>query len=268
MEALSMADLLAQTNQTLREYGLYQQGWRAAESAGKRIAGYCNYNAKLISLSRVLMMKATYAEQNETILHEVAHALTPGHSHDHVWKAKLIEMGGTGKRTHDIETPKGRYKIMCPKCGEITTRHMLSGAMKHLLNPTSWVTHTHNGCGARLFAVDTVTGRGGPHVNTLKTIDAGLNQILEQAGVAVPTAASKPTPKPAEGPACRCGCGDRTRGGMYLPGHDARHVSEIFAHWLESDYTTDVALLMLDHAPKLAAKLRARIEAHATKNYK
>lgn len=28
---------------------------------------------------------------------------------------------------------------------------------------------------------------------------------------------------PAAGPDCQCGCGERTRGGKYKPGHDARH---------------------------------------------
>jgi hypothetical protein len=28
---------------------------------------------------------------------------------------------------------------------------------------------------------------------------------------------------PATGPECQCGCGERTKGGKYRPGHDARH---------------------------------------------
>jgi hypothetical protein len=30
-------------------------------------------------------------------------------------------------------------------------------------------------------------------------------------------------PAPATGPDCQCGCGERTRGGKFKPGHDARY---------------------------------------------
>ena len=77
------------------------------------------------------------------VLHEIAHALTPGHSHDDVWRSKCLEIGGDGEtytagaeRAEDgtllkINLPKPkpvekktrplvyRYIKVCDKCGTL-----------------------------------------------------------------------------------------------------------------------------------------------------
>jgi len=56
-----------------------------------RTAGSCSWVTKTIKL------QPTYVEKNEieiiknTILHEIAHALTPKHGHNKFWKRKAIE---------------------------------------------------------------------------------------------------------------------------------------------------------------------------------
>jgi len=59
-----------------------------------------------------------------TILHEIAHALTEGHHHDTVWQAKLLEIGGDGKRcyssndTNTVERkPRTLYQAFCQEHG-------------------------------------------------------------------------------------------------------------------------------------------------------
>lgn len=78
------------------EHGL--AGWEFQFDGAKRRLGYCNYRRKLISMS----LKSSYANDEpvntNTLLHEIAHALTAGHHHDKVWKAKCIEIGGDGER--------------------------------------------------------------------------------------------------------------------------------------------------------------------------
>ena len=44
-------------------------------------------------------------EFRETVLHEIAHVLTPGERHSYVWRRVLLEIGGNGRRTHSLPTP-------------------------------------------------------------------------------------------------------------------------------------------------------------------
>lgn len=51
-----------------------------------------------ISLSKHYAQLLPADEIRETMLHEIAHALTPGHQHNHVWKAKAVEIGAKPER--------------------------------------------------------------------------------------------------------------------------------------------------------------------------
>ena len=63
-----------------------------------RRLGICKYHTKMITLSKEFVEKAQEDMVKDTILHEIAHALTKGHHHDQVWKAKCVEIGGNGMR--------------------------------------------------------------------------------------------------------------------------------------------------------------------------
>ncbi|QXN73599.1 SprT-like protease [Gordonia phage AikoCarson] len=75
--------------------------WGVRIDNAKRRAGVCRYNVREISFSAHLLALRTYDESLNTISHEVAHALTPGHKHDHVWAAKHRELGGDGLRCYE-----------------------------------------------------------------------------------------------------------------------------------------------------------------------
>jgi len=88
--------------------------------------GCCSYTRKTISLSKHLCEINDLDRIKNTILHEIAHALTEGHHHDHVWKAKAIELGCTGARCYSEDTTKiikGKYVYCCPNCDKETTTH-------------------------------------------------------------------------------------------------------------------------------------------------
>jgi predicted metal-dependent hydrolase len=72
--------------------------WTFKFDGSKRRFGQCNETDKQISLSRKLTFLNTPERVKRTIVHEIAHALTPRHGHDKVWKEKCIEIGGDGIR--------------------------------------------------------------------------------------------------------------------------------------------------------------------------
>lgn len=69
--------------------------------------GLCDYNEKTIYINPMTFYVMTFQQVRNIILHEVAHALCPDQGHNEVWKAKCIELGGTG----NIRQPIG--KITC-----------------------------------------------------------------------------------------------------------------------------------------------------------
>lgn len=49
----------------------------------------------------------------------------------------------------------------------------------------------------------------------------------EPEPVKVAKSAASVAPRPATGPDCLCGCGEKTKGGRFRPGHDARYHSRL-----------------------------------------
>ena len=84
-----------QIEQKMQEHGLV--GWiYTRNNRLTKTAGRCRYGYRIIELSGWLLDNNTEEEIMQTLLHEIAHALTKGHGHDRVWKAKCIEIGGKG----------------------------------------------------------------------------------------------------------------------------------------------------------------------------
>lgn len=102
------------------EHGLY--GWNFKwDNAAKRF-GQCNYRTATISMSKRLTVQRTEDAVRNTILHEIAHALTPGAGHGPRWRAKALAIGCNGKRcSDDPVTVKPNWIGKCPnghKVGE------------------------------------------------------------------------------------------------------------------------------------------------------
>lgn len=53
---------------------------------------------------------------------------------------------------------------------------------------------------------------------------------------------------------CKCGCGEKTGGGLYRPGHDARHVSALVNQYRVGSIDRDEAHRILEHSDKLQTK--------------
>jgi len=96
----------------LQLHGL--KAWRFRFDHSTRRAGCCSYHDRSISISIDLAVHGSEADIRDTILHETAHALVGSkHGHDRIWKAKAIEIGGTGTRTHRTEFSVPRWKVRC-----------------------------------------------------------------------------------------------------------------------------------------------------------
>lgn len=98
-EHMGRADAVRIAEDLFRQHGL--NGWHVHFDNARRRAGACAYNRKQIRLSAPLMAQRSWADTHMTITHEIAHALTPGHQHDHVWAAQHRALGGNGTRCFD-----------------------------------------------------------------------------------------------------------------------------------------------------------------------
>lgn len=107
-------------------------------------------NMKVVELSTKLVEINDESRVLKTILHEIAHALTEGHGHDRVWQAKLLEIGGDGKRCYDssdtntIEKTRIRkiYQLVCQDC------EYRGGRYYRRMN-----NYRHRGCGGDMNSI-------------------------------------------------------------------------------------------------------------------
>lgn len=117
-----MADL-AQAKR-LAEGILWSKGmsdWRVEFSNTRRIAGRCTYSKKTIELSRHLCAAGTEDAVYNTILHEIAHAMTPGAGHGARWRSTFLMLGGNGETRSslysDAHAQVAKYELLCPTSG-------------------------------------------------------------------------------------------------------------------------------------------------------
>jgi predicted SprT family Zn-dependent metalloprotease len=107
-----LESIAAHADRLLKKYQL--EDWRFRFDHCTRRAGCCHYHHQTISLSFDLARNAADADIQETLLHEIAHALVgKKHHHDGVWKAKAREIGASGERCHRLRFSTPRYTITC-----------------------------------------------------------------------------------------------------------------------------------------------------------
>jgi len=107
----------------LTSYELHD--WSFAFNRRKNQMGLCAYDDKVIALSVHFVELNDDDAIRDTLLHEIAHALTgPGHGHDDVWKRKCLEVGAIPERLClDAQMPQGRWQATCACCGMLHQRH-------------------------------------------------------------------------------------------------------------------------------------------------
>jgi predicted SprT family Zn-dependent metalloprotease len=109
----------------IARHRLHRQ-WTFVFDNSKVRFGKCDYRRKQISLSRYLAELNDEIEVQDTILHEIAHALAPrGAGHGPAWKAIAIAIGCNGQRCYGrhVRRPSPKHKGTCPSCKRIIYRH-------------------------------------------------------------------------------------------------------------------------------------------------
>ncbi len=107
----------------MRKHGLHD--WEFAWDNAVNRFGACHYRPKRITLSRILTPLQSRKHVTDTILHEIAHALTDCRASPHgpEWKAMARKLGATPKaRASGISIPH-RFVGKCPSCGHTIGRH-------------------------------------------------------------------------------------------------------------------------------------------------
>lgn len=103
----------AYANRKIREH--LPLSWVFKWDHAKLRLGCCNYRKQTISLSRHHIEGQTVEQMQETIMHEIAHALTPGNGHGKLWQRKMRQFGlkpeVTGKST---VSPPHSWEIVDP----------------------------------------------------------------------------------------------------------------------------------------------------------
>jgi predicted SprT family Zn-dependent metalloprotease len=122
---LAAAQQLA--HQLMQQHGLH--GWSFRFDHARRRLGACHYTTHTITLSRHLARINSEAVVRDTILHEIAHALTPGGRHGAAWRARARAIGANPKACADadeVELPAAPFDLVCDRCGTRVARYRRS----------------------------------------------------------------------------------------------------------------------------------------------
>lgn len=92
--------------------------------------GYCDYENRVIALSKRVIEDATVEQTMEICLHEISHALCEGHGHDKVWRDTFIAIGGSGRTGHTVKCSNPKHSIICSNCRHKRIRHRIPKKQK------------------------------------------------------------------------------------------------------------------------------------------
>jgi len=108
----------------MQRHGVGDWGFRFDHA--RRRLGCCHYGSRTLSLSRPLTLLNPEAVVRDTILHEIAHALTPGAGHGAAWRVRAAALGARPRAcadAADVAMPPAPYALVCGHCGARLARY-------------------------------------------------------------------------------------------------------------------------------------------------
>ena len=121
------------------------EGWSFQFDHATKRAGCCNYRTQVISLAHAYARAAADEAIDDTLLHEIAHALVgKAHGHDQVWRATAVALGCAGHRCHDVQCTPPRYIVTCEHGCWVTTaeRRQRGAVCRTCHGPVRYTTYT------------------------------------------------------------------------------------------------------------------------------
>jgi predicted SprT family Zn-dependent metalloprotease len=108
----------------MRKYEVWDMGYRFRWSNTSRILGQCNYVKKHIKLSRRYVAYNDERLVEDTIRHEIAHALCgPGYGHGPYWKKMAAAVGANPRACKGVSdgvvSAPEKYNIVCTSCNNV-----------------------------------------------------------------------------------------------------------------------------------------------------
>lgn len=104
----------------MKKHGLLEKGWGFEFDRATSRLGQCDFGKKRITISKHFTGAATLEQFEQTLFHEIAHALLPvAVKHGWQWKTKAREIGYKGARTarnpYHEQQAKNRVDILTRK---------------------------------------------------------------------------------------------------------------------------------------------------------
>jgi predicted SprT family Zn-dependent metalloprotease len=113
-------------------FNLRSKGWTWGFNTRKVSLGVCKLGKRKIELSLewIRINQSLPSDFEDVIRHEIAHAidyhLRGTSKHDAHWKRICVQIGADPTRLYDnpdAKQPKGKYTLVCDKCGTEIERH-------------------------------------------------------------------------------------------------------------------------------------------------
>lgn len=113
------------------EHKLLSAGWRfAVDNRSKTRFGCCYYRKRVVHLSQWHVERSEWWAVEDTLRHEIAHALTRGAKHGPVWKAMAVRLGAIPRSCSKVTAPgiipEAAWIGTCEDCGNEWKRHNLT----------------------------------------------------------------------------------------------------------------------------------------------